>query len=87
MQVMVGVTLILDNTYHLELNDFLYVPKSRKNLISVSNSNKCNYSIYFNKRAFIRKNNSIITLIHWLIIYIVSLHLIFYLLLKIIKSH
>lgn len=71
MQVVVDVTLILDNTYRLELKDFLYVPKSKKNLVSVSNSNKCNYFVYFNKGVFIRKNNSIITSSHWLIIYIV----------------
>ena len=61
MQVMRDITLVLENNKHLELKDCLYVPKSRKNLISVSNLNKLDYSIYFNKNVFIGSNLFCIT--------------------------
>ena len=52
-----NITLVLENNKLLELKDCLYVPKFRKNLILVSSLNKSNYSIYFNKKFFIRKND------------------------------
>ena len=52
-----NITLVLENNKLLELKDCLYVPKFRKNLILVSSLNKSNYSIYFNKNVFIRKND------------------------------
>ena len=60
VQVVRDVTLILKNNKYIELKDCLYVPKSKKNLILVSSLNKLNYSIYFNKNVFIRKNDSFI---------------------------
>ena len=62
MQVMGDVALVLESNSHLELKNNLYVPESRKNLILVSNLNKYNYAIYFNKSVFIRKNDSFILL-------------------------
>ena len=43
MQVMGDVTLVLENNSHLELNDCLYIPESRKNLILVSSLHKWKY--------------------------------------------
>lgn len=52
MEVVEDVTLILENNKYLELKDFLYLPKSRKNFISFSTLNKLDYLIYFNKNVF-----------------------------------
>ena len=60
VQAVRNITLVLENNQHLELKDCLYVPKFRKNLIFVSSLNKSNYSIYFNKNVFIRKNDRFI---------------------------
>ena len=60
VQVVRDVTLILKNNKYLELKDCIYVPKSKKNLILVSSLTKLNYSIYFDKNLFIRKNDSFI---------------------------
>ena len=80
------VILVLENNKHLEFKNFLYVSELKKNLILVSSINKSNYSIYFNKNAFIRKNDSFIyssTLVDNLF----YITLLYYLLLKIIISH
>ena len=63
MKTVGDITLVLENIKHAELNDFLFIPKSRKNLVSISSLNELNYSIYFNKSVFIRKNNSLICLV------------------------
>ena len=60
VQVVGDITLVLENNIYLELKDCLYVLESRKNLISVSSLNKLDYSVYFNKKVFIIKNDSFI---------------------------
>lgn len=52
MEVVEDVTLILENNKYLELKDFLYLLKSRKNFISFSTLNKLDYLVYFNKNVF-----------------------------------
>ena len=54
--------LILDNNYVLEHKDYLYVPKSSKDLIMVSSLCKLNYLVFFflNKRVFIKLHDSFI---------------------------
>ena len=61
VQAMRDVTLILGSNCYLKLKNCLYVPKSRKNLISISNLNKYDYSVYFNKRFLLKKYNSFIS--------------------------
>ena len=62
VQVVGDITPVLENNKHLELEDCLYVLKSRKNFISISSLNKSNYLVYFNKIVSIRKNDSFICL-------------------------
>ena len=87
MQAIGDVTLALENNSHLEFKDCLYVPKSRKNLVSVSSLNNCKYLVYFNKNVSIRKSDSFICsgslvdiLFHFIPISILQC-------VKIIKSH
>lgn len=54
------VTLILENKCHLKSKDCFYALEFRNNFILVSSLNSCNYLVYFNKKMFIRKNNSFI---------------------------
>ena len=63
MQAVRDVTLILDGSCLLELKDCLYVPKSRKNLISFSSLCKQNYSLaFYKKQVFIKMNDLFICL-------------------------
>ena len=55
MQAMGDITIVLEGKKYLELKDCLYVPESRKNLISISTLNKLDYSTYFNKNVFIKR--------------------------------
>lgn len=62
MQAVRDIILVLGNNCLLEFKDFLYVPKLRKNLISIFSFKKCNYSVYFNKEVVNRKRSSFIFL-------------------------
>ena len=44
------LNLVLENNKYLEFKDCLYVPKFRKNSISISSLNRLDYSVYFNKK-------------------------------------
>ena len=63
MQTIGDVTIILYDSCLLELKDCLYVPKSRKNLISFSSLCKQNYSLaFYKKQVFIKMNDLFICL-------------------------
>ena len=57
VQVVEDVTLILEMNCLLKLKNYLYIPKSRKNLILVSSLCKSNYIVFFNNQVIIKMND------------------------------
>ena len=80
------LNLVLENNKYLELKDCLYVPKFRKNSISISSLNRLDYSVYFNKKN-IKKMIHLFAHVCWLTLFLYHSYFFYYLLLKIIMSY
>ena len=54
------ISVHLDASRHLDLIDIYYVPQFKRNLISVSCLNKFEYSVTFNKKFIISKDDKFV---------------------------